>query len=119
MKRYIVLVQAAVGLNLRGDCSSGGGPGCIYPVNLDLPDKLNPATIITTQDNNGFVSAQAVAGDVPDAGQGSDPDDDSNDDIATRFTISSPSLQPPPSPPPLITCDYDKCTTSTTTTPSR
>ena len=115
----LLLVEAVTGNRLRGDCTSGGGVGCIYPISLDLPSKLNPATIITSQDQNGFVSAKAVPGDMPDAGPDSGFDDESQNDIALRFTISSPSLQPPPSPPPLITCDYDKCTTSTTTTPYR
>jgi hypothetical protein len=113
-----LLASGALGHKLRGDCTSGGGAGCISPVSLDLPDKLNPATIVTTQDQNGFVSAQAIPGDVPDAGPEFD-DGETKEDIALRFTISSPSLEPPPAAPQLITCDYDKCTTSTTTTPPR
>jgi len=113
-----VLVSAVQGMNLRGDCTSGGN--CITPISIDMPSKLNPATIVTNTDNNGFVSAQTIAGDIPDVGKETSYNaDESEQDIALRFTITSPQLEPPPAPPAMITCDYDSCTTSTTLPPQQ
>jgi hypothetical protein len=110
-----LLSVAAQGLNLRGDCTSGGSTGCIVPLNIDIPDPLNPATIVSTTDSNGFVSAQSVSGDIPNVGPNQSYNGETDQDLALRFTIESPRLDPPPPPPPLITCEYDACTTSTTT----
>jgi hypothetical protein len=115
---YALLVAIAGGVKLGGDCTSGGGPGCIQPLSLDMPEELNPTTIVTSTDSNGFVSAQAIAGDIPEVGPETKYEGgESDQDIALRFTISSPSLEPPPPPPPMLTCDYDQCTTSTTLAP--
>jgi hypothetical protein len=103
----------------RGDCASGGDALCITPLTLDKPDALNPATIVTSVDSNGFVSAQTMNGDIPNVGPDTSYNGDTAEDVALRFTIQSPSLEPPPPPPPMITCDYDSCTTSTTAAPSR
>lgn len=105
-------VGSVSGSRLRGDCTSGGGAGCIVPLALDPPPQLNPATLTTSIGQNGFPSAQAVNGDMPDAEEGPE---NAEGDIALRFTISSPQLDMPPAPPLLIACNYEQCTTSTTT----
>ena len=117
MKSLIVLMLSSQTLAhklLRGDCTSSG-QNCISPLSLDAPEKLNPATIVTSTNSDGFVTAQAISGDMPNAGPDTSYNGETEEDIALRFTIQSPTLDPPPSAPPLITCDYESCTTSTTT----
>lgn len=114
--RFFVLavaMSAAAALRLRGDtgCSSSDGTSCISPMTVEKPTSLNPATVATSTNANGFVSAEALAGDMPGDDPGP-PESDEEEDMAAMFLVESPQLQMPPTPPPLITCDYDKCTTT-------
>lgn len=106
-------MSAAAALRLRGDtgCSSSDGASCISPMTVEKPTSLNPATVATSTNANGFVSAEALAGDMPGDDPGP-PESDEEEDMAAMFLVESPQLQMPPTPPPLITCDYDKCTTT-------
>ena len=106
------LVGVAVSSRLRGDCTTGGGPGCIVTLALDKVQPLSPATITTSIGSNGFITAQASAGEMPDYEAAPE---NQETDVAMRFTITSPALDMPPAPPPLIACSYEQCTTSTTT----
>lgn len=115
MKSFLLAALAHLGHGYlrRGDCTSGGGNNCISPVNLEEPEKLAPATIATNTNNQGFVTAEALDGDKPSGGD--QELKETAEDIADRFMVDSPKLEMPPSPPPLIMCEYDQCTTSTTT----
>ena len=115
----VVLVSFSEGVRLGADefgCNSDDADSaCIRPDLVAVPQRLNPATIVSTVNDAGFVVAQNVDGD-----DGTDGDPGATTPVpenpAFRFTVPKVNLQDPPPPIPLIICDRpESCTTSTTT----
>ena len=114
MRIFLVIASVATGLRLRSKdsdfgCSDPNDGSCITPDSISAPSALNPATISTSTDSNGYLTAFAIEGDAPD-----DPGapDDEEQNLVNQFLISSPQLAQPPTPLPLIVCVYDACTTT-------
>ena len=114
----ILTATTTLAISLRGGdfgCASATGDGCVKPDMLSVPGLLNPGTIQTSTDSSGFITASQVDGDSPDNGPDGQPLPATTVDPAEMYTIQSPSMEMPPTPPPLIVCSYEQCTTSSTT----
>ena len=114
----IVLLPIVFSFRLRsqgsGDfgCSDANNPSCIKPDPIAPPTPLNPASITTSTDQNGFLTATSQDGDMPDAVDKANFGG-TEEDLAAEYLIASPQLSVPDPPGSPITCTaYDTCTTT-------
>jgi hypothetical protein len=98
-------------------CTGGDDQACIKPDLIAMPQEINPATISTSTNQAGFVTADSVDGDDgTDGDPGAPPEKEV--DPAAKYMIYPPSMEDPPPMPPLIICrSPEECTTTTTTIP--
>jgi len=99
-------------------CSGGSGDSsCIKPDLIPMPQKVNPATLMTSVNDSGFVTAESIDGDDgTDGDPGAPPEKEV--DPAQKYMIVAPVMEAPPPMPPLIICrSPEECTTTTTTLP--
>jgi hypothetical protein len=118
MKSFLsFLLPLGFGLRLRSQgtsdfgCSDSSDSSCIKPDPVPEPTPLNPASIITSTDENGYLTATSQDGDFPDVGDAVQGLDDMKD-LADSFKIGSVKLSAPEPPALPITCIIEECTTT-------
>ncbi len=123
-KFFALLPGVCFSLQLRNraidqyGCSTTNPTGpCIQPVQIEPPQRLAPATIITQTDDTGFLTASTLPGDDGSSGDPGEVALESSNPAA-KYMITAPELAETPSAPPLIVCQTpEECTTSTTVAP--